>query len=106
MSRKKRTPSSLRSLRKQCAEISSDVFEQVFLVSSPHMISTLATAILCRAIAKLEGTFHVSFEQPIIGLETLNELRARHESSSVFVIGIDTVGKKKLRKGISCKNYD
>lgn len=102
MSKKKRAPSSLRSLRKQCTEISSDALEQVFLVTSPHITSTLATAILCRAIAKLGGTFHVSFERPIIGLETLNEHRARHEASSVIVIGIDTVGKKKLRKG---KNY-
>ncbi|MBY8998590.1 MAG: hypothetical protein KGD60_12750 [Candidatus Thorarchaeota archaeon] len=101
MSTKTRGSPSLRSLKKQCAEFSFKDHEQVFLVSSPDTSSTLATAILCRAIMKSGGTFHVSFETPIISLDRVNELRTKHESASVIFVGIDTMGKKKIRKGKS-----
>jgi len=102
MSAKSRSSLSLRSLKQQSSELDFKNFEQVFLVSSPDTVSTLATAILCRSIMKSGGAFHVSFEMPIISTERASELRARHESSSVIFVGIDTTGKKKLRKG---KNY-
>lgn len=101
MSKKTRGSPSLRSLKKQCAEITLKDCEQVFLVSSPDTSSTLATAILCRAIMKSGGTFHVSFEAPIISLDRVNELRTKHESASIIFVGIDTMGKKKIRKGKS-----
>jgi hypothetical protein len=50
---------------------------------------------------KSGGTFHVSFEPPIISTERASELRAKHESSSLIFIGINTTGKKKIRKGKS-----
>ena len=98
MSKKTRGPSSLRSL-KQNAKIPSKDLEQVFLVSSPYTDSALATAILSRVIMRLGGTFHISFESPIISLDRVNELRSKHESASVIFVGIDTMGKKKIRKG-------
>ena len=101
MSKKTRASLSLRSLKKQCAEMTLKDIEQVFLVSSPDTSSTLATAILCRAILKSGGTFHVSFEPPIIGLDRVNELRTKHESASIIFVGIDTMGKKKIRKSKS-----
>ncbi len=101
MSTKTRVSSSLKSLKKQCAEIPFKDIEQVFLVSSPDTVSTLATAILCRAIMKSGGAFHVSFEAPIISLDKVNEYRTSHESASIFYVGIDTMGKKKIRKGKS-----
>ncbi|MHA2395668.1 MAG: hypothetical protein ACXAC0_03125, partial [Candidatus Thorarchaeota archaeon] len=91
MSKKTRVSLSLRSLKKQCAEMTLEDIEQVFLVSSPDTNSTLATAILCRAILKSGGTFHVSFEPPIIGLDRVNELRTKHESASIIFVGIDTI---------------
>ena len=101
MSKKTRASLSLRSLKKQCAEMTLKDIEQVFLVSSPDTSSTLATAILCRAILKSGGTFHVSFEPPIIGLDRVNDLRTKHESASIIFVGIDTMGKKKIRKSKS-----
>jgi hypothetical protein len=50
---------------------------------------------------KSGGAFHVSFEVPIISTERAGELRVKHESSSVIFVGIDTKGKKKIRKGKS-----
>ncbi|MFX1580478.1 MAG: hypothetical protein ACFFBJ_12565, partial [Promethearchaeota archaeon] len=101
MSAKTRGSPSLKSLKKQCSEIRFTNHEQVLLVSSPDTSSTLATAILCRAILKSGGMFHVTFESPIISIERVNELRAKYESASVIFIGVDTTGKKKLRKGKS-----
>jgi single-stranded-DNA-specific exonuclease len=101
MSAKTRGSPSLKSLKKQCSEIKFTNHEQVLLVSSPDTSSTLATAILCRAILKSGGMFHVTFESPIISIERVNELRAKYESASVIFIGVDTTGKKKLRKGKS-----
>ena len=101
MSTKTRGSPSLKSLKKQCAEIPFKDSEQVFLVSSPDTKSTLATAILCRAIMKSGGAFHASFETPIISIDRVNEHRTSHESASIFYVGIDTMGKKKIRKGKS-----
>ncbi|MHA1964392.1 MAG: hypothetical protein ACXACG_10850 [Candidatus Thorarchaeota archaeon] len=50
---------------------------------------------------KSGGAFHVSFEAPIISVDRINELRTKHESASVIFVGIDTMGKKKIRKGKS-----
>jgi hypothetical protein len=50
---------------------------------------------------KSGGTFHVSFEEPIMKLDTINAIRIEHESSTIVFVGIETVGKKKLRKGKS-----
>lgn len=101
MSSKSRGSPSLKSLKKQCTEISFKNHEQVFLVSAPDTTSTLATAILCRAILKSGGAFHASFETPILSINRVNELRERYESASVIFVGVETIGKKKIRKGKS-----
>jgi hypothetical protein len=48
---------------------------------------------------RVGGAFHVSFEEPIMNIESVNNYRAQHVSSTLIFVGIDTVGKKKLRKG-------
>jgi len=75
--------------------------KQVFLVSSPYTSSTLATATLCRAIMKSDKAFHISFESPVLNLGMVDEIRANHEKALVIFVGIDTIGKKKLRKAKS-----
>lgn len=99
MSKKTRDSESLTSLKKQCAETALKNDKQVLLVSSPYTSSALATAILCRAIMKSGGAFHVSFESSIIGLDRVDDFQTKHESESIIFVGIDTIGKKKIRKG-------
>ncbi len=98
MSKNTRSSVSLTSLKKQCAEMTLKDTKQVFLVSSPYTSSTLATAILCRAIMKSDKAFHISFESPVLNLGKVDEIRANHEKALVIFVGIDTIGKKKLRK--------
>ncbi|MFW9786694.1 MAG: hypothetical protein ACFFE2_05755 [Candidatus Thorarchaeota archaeon] len=99
MSKKTRGSLSLKSLKKQCAEIQFRDDKQVLLVSSLDPISTLATALLSRAIMRSGGAFHISYESPLMSLDAVNELRTKYESMSIILVGIDTVGKKKIRKG-------
>ncbi|MFW9792853.1 MAG: hypothetical protein ACFFEE_01020 [Candidatus Thorarchaeota archaeon] len=101
MSKKSISSTSLRSLKNQCEEIILKSGEHVLLATAPDPESTIATGILCRAIMKSGGTFHVSFESPIMNLDTVNTIRSDHESSPIVLVGIETVGKKKLRKGKS-----
>ncbi|MFW9926326.1 MAG: hypothetical protein ACFFDM_06105 [Candidatus Thorarchaeota archaeon] len=99
MSKKTSSSASLRTLKGQCDDISLKSGEHILLASAPNPQSTLATAILCRAIMKTGGTFHVSFEQPSMNIDSINAIRNEHASSTIIFIGIETVGKKKLRKG-------
>lgn len=101
MRKKTSSSPSLRTLKRQCDEISFKSGEQVLLATAPDPESTLATALLCRAIMKSGGTFHVSFEQPIMNLDSINAIRTEHESPIIVLVGIETVGRKKLRKGKS-----
>ncbi|MFW9868076.1 MAG: hypothetical protein ACFFFO_00215 [Candidatus Thorarchaeota archaeon] len=99
MSKKTSSSPSLRTLKGQCDNISLQSGEHVLLASAPNPQSTLATALLCRAIMKSSGTFHVSFEQPIMSIDSINAIRNEHATSSIIFVGIETVGTKKLRKG-------
>jgi hypothetical protein len=99
MSKKTRGSLSLKSLKKQCAEIGFKNDKQTILVSSPDTKSALATALLCRGIMKSGGKFHISFEHPIVSIDRIIELRSLHESANLIFVGIDTLGKKRIRKG-------
>ncbi len=101
MSRKTNSSPSLRSLKNKCDEIILTSGEHILLATAPNPESTLATSLLCRAIMKSGGTFHVSFEEPILQLDTINAIRTEHESTTIVFVGIETLGKKKLRKGKS-----
>ena len=101
MSKKRRSSLSLKLLKNQCTEIGFNNSNQTVLVSSPDTKSALATALLCRGIMKSGGKFHVSFEHPIVDLDRVNELRSLHESANLILVGIDTLGKKRIRKGKS-----
>ena len=100
MSKKTRGSLSFKSLKKQCAEIGFRNEKQTILVSSPDTKSALATALLCRGIMKSGGKFHISFEHPIVNIDRIIELRSLHESANLIFVGIDTLGKKRIRKGI------
>jgi RecJ-like exonuclease len=99
MSKKASRSPSLRTLKTRCSEIKLKSDDQFLLVSAPDPESTMASALLCRAIMKSGGTFHVSFEQPIMNIESIHNIRNQYESSIIVLVGIETVGKKKLRKG-------
>lgn len=99
MSKKTSRIPSLKTLEKECSSVSFDSDSQTLLVTSPIPEATLATAILSRALIRLNRRFQVTFAQPVITLEALSELRAKYGSSTIVVIGIDIIGSKKAKKG-------
>jgi len=100
MSKKASRSPSLRTLKTSCSEIKLKSDNQFLLVSAPDPESTLASALFARSIMRSGGAFHVTFEQPIMSTESINNIRTQYESSIIVLVGIQTVGKKKLRKGI------
>jgi len=101
MSQKTSNPPSLKTLEKDCSTISIDSDSQTLLVTSPYPEATLASAILSRVLIRSNRKFQVTFAQPVMTTETLGELRTRHDSSTIIVIGIDILGSKKVKKGKS-----
>jgi hypothetical protein len=99
MSTKTGKSPSLRALKTRSSEIPLKSDDQFLLVSAPNPESALATALICTAVMKSGGAFHVSFEEPIMNIESVNSYRIQQESSTIVFVGIKTTGTKKLRKG-------
>jgi len=99
MSKKTGKSPSLKTLKTQSSEISLKKDDHLLLLSAPSPESTLASAMICRAVMRAGGAFHVSFEEPIMSIDSVNRYRAEHESSTIVLVGINTTGKKKLKKG-------
>jgi hypothetical protein len=59
----------------------------------------MSAALICRSILRSGGLFHLTFLEPVVTVEEVNALRKTHSKSTVILIGIDVVGKKRVRKG-------
>ncbi|MFW9906988.1 MAG: hypothetical protein ACFFEF_00310 [Candidatus Thorarchaeota archaeon] len=99
MSKKTSRTLSLKTLEKDSSSVNIDSDSQTLLVTAPTPDATLATAILSRALIRLNRRFQVTFVQPVMTLEALSELRTKYDSSTIVVIGIDILGSKKIKKG-------
>ncbi|MBE0525855.1 MAG: hypothetical protein IH631_02865, partial [Candidatus Thorarchaeota archaeon] len=93
-----KTP-SLKALEKVCSSINFQVSDQNILLTSPYPEAVIASAIISQAISKTKSLFHISFSQPVVTIDTINSLRERYESSSIILVGIDILGKKRIKKG-------
>ena len=92
----------LKSIRKQCEQITIEKNQKILIVSSPSPESIISSVILCRALLKLGSTFHITFSQPVIEVSTLNIIQKTYSATTTFIIGVDVLGKKNIRKE---KNY-
>ena len=97
----KKTP-SLKALEKVCKNINFQISDQNILLTSPYPEAVIASTIISQAISRTKSLFHVSFSQPVVTIDTINTLRERFESSSIILVGVDILGKKRIKKG---KNY-
>jgi hypothetical protein len=48
-----------------------------------------------------KALFHLTMSEPVLDIDTVNDIRKTHEKSAMFLVGIDVVGSKRLRKGKS-----
>ena len=88
----------LKSIRTQCEQIKLEKDERILVVSSPTSEAIISSAILCRALIKFGGTFHITFSQPVIEVSELNTIQKTYSAPTTFIIGVDVLGKKNIRK--------
>lgn len=92
-------PPSLKTLEKACTNIDFQTSNQNILVTSPYPEAAIASSIISQAISKLKSLFHISFLQPVVTIDTINTLREKYSSSTIILVGIDILGKKRIKKG-------
>ena len=95
----KKTP-SLKALEKVSKGINFQIGEQNILLTSPLPEAVIASTVISQAISRTKSLFHISFSQPVVTIDTVNTLRERFKSSSIILVGIDIVGKKRIKKGL------
>jgi hypothetical protein len=101
MSQKKGKTPSLKSIERECGNISLNSDKTALLMTSPKPESTLASAVLSRALIRSNRKFHITFVHPVLMVDTINEIRAKYDSFDVFIIGVDIAGPKQIKKGKS-----
>ncbi len=91
-------PPSLKTLEKVCTTINFQTSDQNILVTSPYPEAVIASTIISQTISRLKSLFHISFQQPVMTIDTLNTLREKYSSSAIIIVGIAILGKKKIKK--------
>ncbi|TFG33397.1 hypothetical protein EU528_00170 [Candidatus Thorarchaeota archaeon] len=90
---------SLKTLEKACTSSNFQIGNQNVLLTSPSPEAAIASAIISHAISRTGALFHISFSQPVVPIETINALKEKFESSSIILVGIDALGKQRIKKG-------
>ncbi|MFQ5833993.1 MAG: hypothetical protein ACE5H4_14915 [Candidatus Thorarchaeota archaeon] len=101
MSGKKRKTLSLKAIKKIHDDRSIDKKKPFLIITSPLPEATVSSALICRSILKSGGLFHSTFLEPVVQVERVNALRQAHSKSTLIFVGIDVVGKKRVKKGTS-----
>jgi hypothetical protein len=99
MSQTKGRSPSLKSIEKECNSISFNSNNAVLLMTSSRPESTLASAVLARALIRSNKKFHITFVQPVMSADVVNETRSNYDSLDIFIIGATIVGSRKIKKG-------
>jgi len=90
---------SLKALEKVCKNINFQIRDQNILVTSPYPEAAIASTIISQTISRLKSLFHISFQPPVMTIDSINALREKYRSSAIIIVGIDILGKKKIKKG-------
>lgn len=98
MSKKVKQP-SLKSIEKDCNTIELDKRNRILIVSSPYPSALLASAILSRTMMRLDRRFHITFIEPVVRIDDINELKQKYDSSALILVGLDLLGATRIKKG-------
>ncbi|MHA2141563.1 MAG: hypothetical protein ACXADC_01280 [Candidatus Thorarchaeota archaeon] len=99
MSGKPRGTLSVKAIKKQYSELSFKTGQYVLIVSSSMPEATISSAIISRSILKSDNFLHTTFVEPVVKTDEINSLKSAHPDSSLIVIGVDVVDKKRIKKG-------
>ncbi|MHA2377972.1 MAG: hypothetical protein ACXADO_02985 [Candidatus Thorarchaeota archaeon] len=100
MSGKRGKTLSFKAIKKQQDSLAIDKEKHFLIASSTLPEATMSAALICRSILRSGGLFHMTFLEPVVTIEEVNALRKTHSKSTVILVGIDLVGKKRVKKGI------
>ncbi|MFW9845256.1 MAG: hypothetical protein ACFFD6_00795 [Candidatus Thorarchaeota archaeon] len=101
MSGKARRVPSLKTIKSQYEELAFKRSRHIVIATSSFPESTISAAILCRTILRLGGLFHITFVEPVMEADEINNLRNAIPDSSLVLVGVDVTGKKRIKKGKS-----
>ncbi len=101
MSKKTVKQPTLSSLEKESSSTELEKYDQVLLVTSPLPAAVLSSAILARSMINSGKHFHITFSEPLISTDKINELRQNYDSSALIFVGLDTIGSTHVKKGSS-----
>jgi hypothetical protein len=90
---------SLKSLEKECKDINFQIRNQNVIVTSPYTESVIASTTISKSISRLNSLFHIIPSKSVITIDALNEIKEKYDSSGIILIGIDILGKKRVKKG-------
>lgn len=86
-------------LEKASKAINFQIEDQNILVTSPYTEAVITSTIISQTISKLNALYHILPSQPVMSIDALNQLRETYNSSAVILVGIDVLGKKRIKKG-------
>jgi len=101
MSKKTGKQPTLKSIEKDCSSIGLEKHDQILIVTSPTPAAMLASAILSRSMIDSGKKFHITFSEPVVPVNKVNELRQKYNSLALLLVGIDTIGAARIKKGSS-----
>lgn len=100
MSGKRGKTLSFKTITNQQDSLTIDKRKHFLVASSTLPEATMSASLICRSILRSGGLFHLTFLEPIMTVEEVNALRETHSKSTVILIGVDVLGKKRVKKGI------
>ncbi|MHA1934502.1 MAG: hypothetical protein ACW97A_04410 [Candidatus Thorarchaeota archaeon] len=101
MSRKAVETPGFADLREKYRNFDFGEKERVSIISSPLPDAMLASALLCRAVLKVGGLFHISFIDPVCESSHIDAIIKSHSNFSPIITGVDIVGKSRSKKGVN-----
>ncbi|MFX0107309.1 MAG: hypothetical protein ACFE7R_03430 [Candidatus Hodarchaeota archaeon] len=101
MSTKSQKAISLKTIKKQSDEIALDKGDRVLIISSMQAEAAIAAALLSRAILQSGKLFHLTFIEPFVTVDEINELRKNFHEFAIIGVGLSIEGTKRFKKGRS-----
>jgi len=90
---------SLKALEKACTNLNFQTKDQNVLVTSPYTESVITSTTISQSISRLNSLFHIAPSQSVMTVDSLNKLKEKYDNSGIILVGIDILGKKRLKKG-------
>lgn len=92
---------SLKSIEKDCSTLDLKKHDRTLIVTSPYPSAMITSAILSRAIIRSGKRFQITFSQPVLTIDRLNDIRQKYDASALILVGLDLFGTARIKKGTS-----